>query len=97
MVEEAVCCEPVSAPDSLINREFTENLLDYGLRARDRCQNVPVLSAFLGKFPTGRNWELNRTLQGFLFAIKEQEVQITDPKPPPRCGWFPFRKFAETS
>jgi hypothetical protein len=58
MADDAVCCEPLSAPNSLLNREITGNFLDLDLDHTDRASKKPRFAeGFLGEFPTRWNRE----------------------------------------
>ena len=52
MVDDAVCCEPLSAANSLLNREITGNFLDLDLNHADPASKKPPVSRrFFGRIP----------------------------------------------
>ena len=58
MVDDAVCCEPLSAANSLLNREITGNFLDLDLNHAERASKKSRFAeGFLGEFPTRWNRE----------------------------------------
>jgi hypothetical protein len=52
LADDAVCCEPLSAPNSLLNREITGNFLDLDLNHADPAsKKPPVRRRFFGRIP----------------------------------------------
>src|SRR5258708_16112803 len=87
LAEDAVICEPVSAPNSLLTGKLTGNFAESGPAPRflglihGRIQWLPA------EFPAQRNREFPKTYQGKFF--KEQGISTYAQEFPPTHRWFP--------
>lgn len=73
LVEEAVCCEPVSTPNSLLNRDFTGNLSLLGLSKRELARKLLTILRGYTQFPKIRTREFNHACRDFL--VRDQGMQ----------------------
>ena len=64
MAEEAVSCEPVSAPNSLLTGKNTGNFFVSGRFEEFDRKFVPGNQWLTAEFPTNPNREIDRGLQG---------------------------------
>jgi hypothetical protein len=74
LADDAVGCQPVSKPNSLLTGNFTGNFAKSWLLERRRRQTVESAQGVSGEFPTSRNRELFQPEQGIL--AQEQGISL---------------------
>jgi hypothetical protein len=68
LVDDAVSCEPVSAPNSLLTGKLTGNFAKSGLSVAISCPINARIQRLTAEFPTQQNREFSNAYQGISFG-----------------------------
>jgi hypothetical protein len=68
VADDAVSCEPVSAPNSLLTGKLTGNFAKSGLSVAISCPINAGIQCLTAKFPTQQNREFSNAYQGIFFG-----------------------------
>ena len=77
VAEDAVRCELVSAPNSLLTGKLTGNFAESGHPPRFLCLIGARIQWLAAEFPTQRNSEFSNTYQRILFGEQGKSSQTT--------------------
>ena len=81
VADDAVSCEPVSAPNSLLTGKLTGNFAESGHPPRFSCLIGARIQWLAAEFPTQRNSEFSNTYQRILFGEQGKSSQTTQRGP----------------
>ena len=79
VADDAVRCQPVSNPNSLLTGKLTGNFVSFGLLSRFWCPDGERIQWLADKFPTQRNREFFCRNREFFGANREFSREIREP------------------